>query len=208
LTWDGVNTKGKKLKVRSGSTLIAVSQHGAKVLLDAFARGDLTLQHWDLSLLHWLRHPGNETNLGACYVYPSVGHYKGYVSDCTAGERFRAAAWASPWVQQGTRRVPGIGAFEHRWLLGFPLAGLMWLHEVRIPEEPGFDLRWKTLRPPPEEEDVQQRETEGTGKPVLRRPAAVVQELPRTTGVDTEDFAPETSRAKRARRCNLQHYAR
>jgi hypothetical protein len=92
--------------------------------------------------------------------------------------------------------------------MGFPSTGVTWLREVIIPEPPGRDLRWKTLRPPPEEEDVQQGQVRGKGKPVLRRPAAVVQELPRTTGVDTEDFVPEGSRAKRARRGNLQLYAR
>jgi len=178
------------------------------VLTAAFLRRVFAFGHFDLSLLKWLQEGDNQLQLGASYVYPCVGHYKGHVSGCCP-VRFRNPRWKEGWVQQGTRKDPSIGANRHRWLMAWKESGTDWLHEVCIPEpiEGPRDLRWKTLRPPPEEEDVQQGKKGGNDKRVLQRPAAVVQELGQTIAVDLEGFVPGSLRAKRVRKNNLLHYA-
>jgi hypothetical protein len=208
LGWDASTQKGRRTKVSHASTLIALSQHGAKVLTAAFQRRDFAFGHFDLCLLKWLQEGDNQLQLGASYVYPCVGHYKGHVSGCSP-IGFRNPRWKEGWVQQGTRKDPSIGANRHRWLMAWKESGTDWLHEVCIPEpiEGPRDLRWKTLRPPPEEEDVQQGKKGGKDKRVLQRPAAVVQELGQTIAVDLEGFEPGSLRAKRVRRNNLLHYA-
>ena len=68
---------------------------------DALEAGELPMTHWDVSLRDWLEKAGTAEKIGASYVYPAVGSFKGHESHCCPSVGVRNPLWGERWCQQG-----------------------------------------------------------------------------------------------------------
>ena len=158
LTWDGGSgkkTSGAASKYRTthpfhASTMVAISHSGAKEMQRLWDRC-IGKGHMDVVLLRALMDSSEFRRcIPACFVYPSVGHYRTHHSAILSEDR--VAMWTLPCVQEGTRKITD--THKHRTLHEFCAKG--WPPQlgqaVVLPEAWDVDLRWFTYNPdhPPE----------------------------------------------------------
>lgn len=147
--WFGWQSAGKRKSVPSfASHLVAVTKHGARMMLQSMEDGTMKKGHWDRVLRSWLvgenyQHP---KVMGGSFVWPAVGYYQTHVSGCEPGIGVREAEWSISCVQAGVR--PQKSGDQARWLACWPQGdkgGAEWLEKIV------FDARkntWITQRPP------------------------------------------------------------
>ena len=145
-SWEGSNKKGCRSRPMHAATMIGVSAAGARKLLSLISSGKLPPGHADLVLREYMEHHGKE--FGACYLWPSVGHYQSHVSGCEQGLGWRENNWKKSWIMEGTRKKPGHlttwpANNEHRYLVHFRDRGYPnHIVQVVLPEPVGAELRW------------------------------------------------------------------
>jgi len=233
LSWEGAKRKGARSRPGHGSTLLAISAAGGRKLHAAMQAGEFAKRHADLALITYVTHC---RTFRACYVYPSVGHYQGHLSQSSDGEGFRSSTWDNTWVQEGTRRDP-VKKNWNRYIMPFLEKGVEWGPLVMLPEPEGTDLRWFMLAPSaalhdvapepvaganaPEpvagagEEDSEDEEEgwwrgKGKGKQRRKAKAKVIQPLHpdvvRAMKYEGSPAGTMTQRQKRARRAMMANY--
>ena len=213
LSYDANNKKGTKCKVVHASTLIAVSADGAKKLADIVPDAEEFGKdmHWDVLLLRYLEKKGEEFK--ASYVYPSVGHYQGFLSQSSDNEGWRPDQWNQNWIQEGTR-ASHAEAGRTRWLMGWQKKGVNWIREINIPEKRWEDLRWftRTTAPAGWVDQMTAREERmrevalGKGKTPPRRIIQPVWRL-QATVMEGNPQGLVSKRQKRQQRANDAGYA-
>ena len=148
-SWEGSERPGAKSRPMHGATMIGISHHGARKLLSLMEAGHLRKRHCDLVLREYMEKHG--ADFGACYLYPSLGHYQSHESGCDANLGVRWNNWLKGWIMEGTRMQPGADVphpmkNEHRHLVHFRRRGLPdWIKEVTLPENVGQELKWMSF---------------------------------------------------------------
>ena len=181
------------------------------------------MQHWDVSLFRALeKNVDLRTRIGgACFCFPSVGHYVEHVSG-TEG-RVREPGWTKWWCQEGTRRLNDEQKDRHlyEWSeKGQP----PWLCQVDLPSASPQSLDWLTLRPTLDAAEEEEHEAEqvagkskqkgkrkNRGRAVSRRNRSTpgLEGLQRSNVVDYEEEGPPMTKSQqRRRRAYLQLYSR
>ena len=95
-----------------GTTLLAVTARGGRILRDNWSAWFDEPSHWDLCLRNVLREHSAEAPLPACYVYPAVGGFDDHISafQNTKHEEVRVCYWeAYKARQEGTREFDHSG---------------------------------------------------------------------------------------------------
>ena len=136
-SWVGCNKR--RAKPSHGSTLVALTTDGARMLGLAMATWELG--HFDVLLRDWLVAGGPEAPR-TCYVYPAVGHYAVHESGCEPGIGVRDSEWNKSWVQAGTR------GSQERWLVKVIDKGLEWVVALKWSDMEDYAFTWKTMIPP------------------------------------------------------------
>ena len=135
-SWNAAKSK-RQSHPSHGSQMIGLTKTGAAALAAFFQRSMPC--HFDIGLLHALL--DQELALGACYVYPAIGHYTEHESGCDPALGIRPAHWGETWIMEGVRPPKG----KDRYLMGFCKKGLEWGPKVDFD---GYEYVWKTLAPP------------------------------------------------------------
>ena len=145
-SWEGSNRRGGRTRPMHGASMIGITAEGARKLLDLMESGALPKGHADLVLREYMETHGKE--FGACFLYPSVGHFQSHISGCEAGLGWRQNDWKKGWIMEGTRKIPNFIPThpmknEHRHLVHFrPSGEPEWIRQVTLPEEIGGTLMW------------------------------------------------------------------
>ena len=145
-SWEGSNRRGGRTRPMHGASMIGITAEGARKLLRLMESGALPKGHADLVLREYMETHGKE--FGACFLYPSVGHFQSHISGCEAGLGWRQNDWKKGWIMEGTRKIPNFIPThpmknEHRWLVHFrPSGEPEWIRQVTLPEEIGGTLMW------------------------------------------------------------------
>ena len=116
LVWLSYTTsKAAKWTPTHGSTLVAVSARGARILHQNWDQWFKEPNHWDLCLkgaLQELSAKGEQSRLPSCYVFPSVGGFDDHISafQNTKSPEVRECWWDGCGArQEGTRELDGTG---------------------------------------------------------------------------------------------------
>ena len=112
VVWLSYNTRANARWCPSyGSTLIAVSARGGRILHDNWQEWFKEPMHWDIALKEVLMELSAQSTLPASYVFPSVGGFDEHVSafmntkKCTV----RECNWDCTAIQEGTRELDASG---------------------------------------------------------------------------------------------------
>jgi hypothetical protein len=146
LTWqaaEGLSKPASASRIQFGSTGIAITRGGARMLQSAFESGDFPARsgHWDCDLKTWLVR--RQADVGGGYIYPPLGHFAPHPSGCD--ERYkkeRPASWGTSWVCPGTSRSED-PANRQKWLCGWTAnARTAWLSPL---QDDASDIRWRSF---------------------------------------------------------------
>ena len=149
LSWCG--TYKRRATPSHGSTLLALNRFAAHRLLDKIM--DSKPMHFDVWLRDVLIHDNmaDSLNIGASYVWPSIGSYDEHLSGCdpkNAGkDGIRSSDWEASWTQAGVRPTARENQDKERWIAKFKKEGAPgWL--VKVDFTPRRELCWLTQGPP------------------------------------------------------------
>ena len=222
-------SKGRAERVRSGAMSLALSQKGARQVLDAMTQGTIAPGHFDVALVRFLELA--ETKIAASYLHPPMGSYLEHPSGCDPSWKHgRPGCWNEAFACPGSR--PSQDPKRRRKFLGLfrPSKGpITWTPEIPI-ESKTEDLRWLTFQPEPPalEADpnadlmdtampasMKGRKGKGKGKQKHQEQQRQrwFQPLPAVDAVAAETEVggkqvPLTARQERERRTALRNYAR
>ena len=112
VVWLSYNTRANQRWCPSyGSTLLAVSARGGRILHDNWQEWFKEPMHWDIALKEVLMELSAQSILPASYVFPSVGGFDEHISAFMNSKKcvVRECNWDCNAIQEGTRELDGDG---------------------------------------------------------------------------------------------------